>query len=151
MQAFLGELGGRLQTNMTWVMFVVIFLSQVNFIFFCFNLISITIPKNKRKRKSTWNKKVITTIFTSSSININATVRGWKLLHSMLLISPWWCMLPKSEYNGHLKRVVSGVLAMHFMWNRIWGKMQTAANASKSTLIIFDCFLTLNCTVWSWN
>ena len=107
-------------------------------------------PKTKEK-KSTWNKKVITTIFTSSSININATARGWKLLHSMLLISPWWCMLPKSEYNGHLKRVVSGVLAMHFIWNRIWGKMQTAANASKSTLIIFDCFLTLNCTVWSWN
>ena len=51
MQAFLGELGGRLQTNMTWVMFVVFFLSQVNFIFFCFNLTSITIPKKKKKKK----------------------------------------------------------------------------------------------------
>ena len=58
MQAFLGELGGRLQTNMTWVMFIVIFLSQVNFIFFCFNLISITIPKNKRKKKAPEIKKL---------------------------------------------------------------------------------------------
>ena len=40
MQAFLGELGGRLQTNMTWVMFVVIFVST-----------SLELPYPKRKEK----------------------------------------------------------------------------------------------------
>ena len=42
---------------------VVDFLSQVNFIFFCFNFISVhlTIPKNKTKTKITSDKKKTTT------------------------------------------------------------------------------------------
>ena len=58
MQAFLGELGGRLQTNMTWVMFVVIFLSQVNLFSFVSTSLALPYPKTKEKEKAPEVKKL---------------------------------------------------------------------------------------------